>query len=371
MALVAQQRWPTLLFGAGIGLCLLLIGEVVAAATEIVDAPDGFLGGVASGVPVLLGFVYGVHWLRTSSLPPERYQRVAVWCLSGAAGFAALVTMINLLIQPATAFLVVTTARWGASLGGAIGLFAGIRGAQTIEQQIARRQAAVRAEELEKRQELLEFLNALLRHEVLNAMTATTNYAELLDRDADLDEKAGEYVERIHEQSQSTADVISEVRVLVETLDQSTSVEPVDLCETLAGTVREVRESYPAAQVELDCPDGVLVAGDDSLARVFVNLLENGIYHNDTDPPRVTVAVSAGSDPVEVRVADNGPGVPERKQETLFDPEPPTGADHGLGLYLARTVAKSYGGSLELRETGPEGSVFVVSLPRTEDCPTA
>lgn len=370
MALVAARRWPTLLFGAGVSLCLLLVGEAVAAAT-VVDPPDGFLGGIVSGVPVLLGFVYGSHWLRASSIPPERYRRVAVWCLSGAVGFAALVTTINLLIQPATAFLVVTTGRWAAGLGGAVGLFAGIRGAQTIEQQAARRQAAVRAEELEKRQELLEFLNALLRHEVLNATTAISNYAELLHRDADLDERTAEYVDRIGDRSRSTADVISDVRLLVETLDESVSLGPVDLAEELTGVVHEVRESHPAAQVELDCPGGVFVAADESVSRVFANLIENAIYHNDSDTPRVTVTVSAGSDPVEVSVADNGPGVPEHKREGLFGPEPPTGADHGLGLYLARTLAESYGGSIDLRETGPEGSVFVVFLPRTEAQDTA
>ena len=52
------------------------------------------------------------------------------------------------------------------------------------------------------------------------------------------------------------------------------------------------------------------------------------------------------------------------EQETLFERN--MGADHGLGLYLVRTLIERYGGTVELTETGPEGSTFTVELPRAD-----
>ena len=67
-----------------------------------------------------------------------------------------------------------------------------------------------------------------------------------------------------------------------------------------------------------------------------------------------------------IRVADNGPGVPERARERLFQPfagsARPDGA--GLGLAIARELAQGHGGDLTLVATGPEGSVFEAPAAR-------
>jgi signal transduction histidine kinase len=66
-----------------------------------------------------------------------------------------------------------------------------------------------------------------------------------------------------------------------------------------------------------------------------------------------------------VRLTDNGPGVPERLRERLFQPFAGSGRPDstGLGLAIARELAQAHGGDLTLTKSGPEGSTFELRLP--------
>jgi signal transduction histidine kinase/ABC-type multidrug transport system ATPase subunit len=126
-----------------------------------------------------------------------------------------------------------------------------------------------------------------------------------------------------------------------------------------------------AGAVELAvAPDLGPVWGDhDRLEQVFVNLLENALQHA---PPGTPVRVSARCDgtgrSVEVRVSDEGKGVAADLAETLFEPHVagPTSRGTGLGLPIARGIARAHGGSLTLEAGGP-GATFLVSLPASPD----
>ena len=113
---------------------------------------------------------------------------------------------------------------------------------------------------------------------------------------------------------------------------------------------------------------GLTLLADDMLESVFRNLLHNAIVHNDKELPEVTVSVILEEETVRVRVADNGPGIPERDKERIFD-EGKTGLDSQgtrLGLYLVETLVERYGGDIELVDNDPEGSVFIVELLRAD-----
>lgn len=70
---------------------------------------------------------------------------------------------------------------------------------------------------------------------------------------------------------------------------------------------------------------------------------------------------------VAVEVTDDGDGIPEDRTSDLFDRPDSVGVDHGLGLYLIGRLPAQYGGSVELVETGSDGSVFRVVLPRCSE----
>ncbi|ESP89966.1 signal-transducing histidine kinase [Candidatus Halobonum tyrrellensis G22] len=102
------------------------------------------------------------------------------------------------------------------------------------------------------------------------------------------------------------------------------------------------------------------------LGSVFRNLLNNAVQHNDADDPLVVVDVGLDGDRVTVRVADNGPGVPDDRKMEVFGKNE-KGIDSsgtGVGLYLVHTLVSEYGGSVRIEDNDPRGAVFVVRLRR-------
>jgi signal transduction histidine kinase len=101
------------------------------------------------------------------------------------------------------------------------------------------------------------------------------------------------------------------------------------------------------------------------LGSVFKNLLTNAIVHNDDPVREVTVSAAVDDDTVSVRIADNGPGIPDDRKEAIFEDGEKglESAGTGLGLYLVETLVDRYGGGVRVEDNDPEGSVFVVDLP--------
>jgi signal transduction histidine kinase len=114
-----------------------------------------------------------------------------------------------------------------------------------------------------------------------------------------------------------------------------------------------------------------LRADPEQLHRILVNLLKNAREAIESDPAREGAGRVAASlvadDPFQVlRLADDGPGLPERARTHLFQPFVGSArrGGVGLGLAIARELAQGHGGDLTLVETGPNGTVFEIRLPR-------
>ena len=118
-------------------------------------------------------------------------------------------------------------------------------------------------------------------------------------------------------------------------------------------------------------PEAEVQADPEQLYRILVNLLRNAreaIDSQQTRPPgaQVVASLTLTPDASLLRLADNGPGLPERAREHLFQPFAGSGrpGGAGLGLAIARELAQGHGGDLTLVGTGPEGTIFELRLPR-------
>jgi signal transduction histidine kinase len=103
------------------------------------------------------------------------------------------------------------------------------------------------------------------------------------------------------------------------------------------------------------------------LTQVLVNLVRNALYATQpSEGVRVSVGVSAGGQ-VGIAVEDEGPGVPPEIRARLFQPFASGKGESGvgLGLYMARLIVESHGGTLELAQA-PRGARFEVALPPSQ-----
>jgi PAS domain S-box-containing protein len=120
------------------------------------------------------------------------------------------------------------------------------------------------------------------------------------------------------------------------------------------------------ARLPADLPP--LAADPDQLAHLLANLLTNAaaVLQGQPGPRRVTVSAHPGPGELVLRVADNGPGIPEDLRERVFDPFFTTkadGAGTGVGLALCRAIAHDHGGRIEASETPGGGATLTVWLP--------
>lgn len=111
----------------------------------------------------------------------------------------------------------------------------------------------------------------------------------------------------------------------------------------------------------------VRFTGDDRLLRQMVtNLLDNAVRHAPSGG-MVSAAVHQTSSTITIRVIDDGAGIPPAARDRIFERFARLNQDYpgaGLGLPIARWIAEAHGGALVLEASGPDGSVFAVTLPR-------
>jgi two-component system sensor histidine kinase KdpD len=148
---------------------------------------------------------------------------------------------------------------------------------------------------------------------------------------------------------------------------------PVGVDEIVA---RSLDDLGPAGQkVVVDIPEALpeLRVDPAILERVVVNLTENALRFSPPGRPPLLTASALG-DQVELRVADRGPGIPEKERDRMFvpfqrlgDTDNTTGV--GLGLALARGFTEAMGGTLTAEETPGGGLTMAVTLPAVAAAP--
>jgi two-component system sensor histidine kinase KdpD len=129
----------------------------------------------------------------------------------------------------------------------------------------------------------------------------------------------------------------------------------------------------PVGRIRDSIPDDLPLIDTDAglLERVIANIAANAVRHT---PPGGAVRLLAGeiSDEqgrrVQIRVADNGPGVPEKDREAMFAPfqrlgDVPQGSGVGLGLAVARGLAEAVDASIEVEDTPGGGLTMIVTVP--------
>jgi two-component system sensor histidine kinase BaeS len=149
----------------------------------------------------------------------------------------------------------------------------------------------------------------------------------------------------------------------------------------LGAAVREIALALDGLSRERDVhldsaipPSTVVFVDPGHLARALRNVMANAIGHS---PPtgRVLVASSGGGTFVEIRISDQGRGIASTELPHIFErfyrvdaarsPDPATGrrSGTGIGLTIARELLAANGGRIDVEQTGPDGTTFLIVLP--------
>jgi signal transduction histidine kinase len=220
---------------------------------------------------------------------------------------------------------------------------------------------------LKRQTDQLLLLNRITRHDIRNEMQIISGWTEQLA--AHTDDAGDQIRQRIIDSSQHVVGLTKAVREFVETLQTAgdSDVEPVQLESVVTDELTKGRATFADAEFAVtgEIPQ-VDVRANDLLASVFRNLLNNAVQHNDSDTPRVEIAVSERDETVIITVADNGPGIPPEQREAVLG-RTDEGLDHpaaGLGLYLVDTLVSQYGGTLQISDADLGGASIEIELPK-------
>ena len=192
----------------------------------------------------------------------------------------------------------------------------------------------------------LRVLHRVLRHNLRNEMTAVIGYANMLADEATIEEHRMQ-AERIYERAMNVSKLGEQVRRIQQALDidrQWVALDPEPLVADLA---ERFRANYPEATVRVSSDDPGKAVADELLKIAIENLIENAVEHHP-GAATVDIELTADEEWVDITVADDGSGIPERERAIVSGTREITQLDHsvGLGLWLSRWIVSGVNGQL-------------------------
>jgi PAS domain S-box-containing protein len=212
-------------------------------------------------------------------------------------------------------------------------------------------------------------------HELRAPLTSIYGFAEtLLRQDIDFgDAERHTFLTYIATEAQRLTGIVDALLSVarLEAGDLQVQLAPTDLRDVVTDVVSNAqREVVNGRRFVIDVPEEPLDADADreKVRQILANLVDNAVKFSPQGGT-VTVAARRTSDAVQVRVADEGAGVPVGEQERIFrkfyradDADSYTGGT-GLGLFIARGLASAMGGRLWMDAEAERGASFVFELP--------
>ncbi len=146
--------------------------------------------------------------------------------------------------------------------------------------------------------------------------------------------------------------------------------EPVDFNHIVQECVASLQTRFPKAAIRVSIPNqlGPVVADKSGLQAVVQNLLENAVKYAP-EGSQVDVSVEKNNGKFRLRIADQGIGIPNDQKEAIFqkfyrigneDLRQSTGT--GLGLYIVKQVVQAHGGTIQVTDNRPKGTIFTVEI---------
>jgi PAS domain S-box-containing protein len=223
---------------------------------------------------------------------------------------------------------------------------------------------------------------AAVSHELRTPLTSIYGFAEtLLRQDIPFgEEERRTFLGYIASESERLTEIVDQLLNVarLDAGDLKVELGRIDVGSVVSEVVETAEENAGAAnghRFEIDLPDEPLAAeaDPDKVRQVFSILVENALRYSPQGGT-VTVGARRNADRVEVRVVDEGIGIPASEREWIFrkfyraeSAARDGAAGTGLGLFIAKELVNAMGGRIWVDSTEGEGSSFAFELPVARD----
>jgi signal transduction histidine kinase len=217
-----------------------------------------------------------------------------------------------------------------------------------------------------EREERLEVLNRVLRHNMRNKLNVINGSASRLRSELDAPELV-DIADRIASSGEALLATSEKAREFDNLRQKEPSFRRVDIVDVVTDVVEGITEEYPSASVHTEMAAEPDLFTDRLVLRLALrNALENAVEHTEDGSPSVTVRVEDASEPgraVSIAIVDDGPGIPAHEMEVVSQ-GPETDMDHGsgIGLWILKWSLDRLGGTVEF-ERGDVGTTVRLHLP--------
>lgn len=145
--------------------------------------------------------------------------------------------------------------------------------------------------------------------------------------------------------------------------------DEVNLADVVETVVSDYKNRYPNCHIEASADKDLFIEGDELLIQIALsNLIDNALKYAPKESP-VYVDLMEDNDNIQVKVSDEGPGVPDEEKQKIFEKFYRSGNENtrkakgtGLGLYLTRKIITDHNGDIFVMDNTPHGSIFVIQF---------
>ena len=224
------------------------------------------------------------------------------------------------------------------------------------------------------RDEILRFFS-VLSHDLKSPIFSIDGFSDLLlsDYGDKLDDEGVDFLKRIRSSAQQIKRVLEEMSHMLKLLARPNMARATDLNELLEEIRLRFNYLIEDGSVRFEVPPNLPKINVDAekVREAMSALIANSLFFNDREKGDRRVDVSLDTDETYLRlcVSDNGIGIDPRYIAQIFDLglklDKSRGGGPGYGLYLARRVAESQGGTVEVHSVPGEGSRFCLLFPKS------
>ncbi len=212
-------------------------------------------------------------------------------------------------------------------------------------------------------------LGAGIAHEIKNPLAGVLGLVQLTSRSMPDDDPTKAAFVTIEKETKRCRAIID--NLLRFARPEKVLREPIAIASVVADTVALTRHSMSMHGIELksEVPETLptVHASANQIQQVLMNLIMNAEQAlEERGRGLVTITASSTDNFVEVRITDDGPGIPKQALDRIFEPfftTKPAGKGTGLGLSVSFGIVRDHGGTIQVKSESGRGAVFVVRLP--------